>query len=252
MVPKALAIQTPAQYGAVAPPGNRWPLNAGYEWLVAINKIYPTVQGEGAQAGTPMTIVRLQGCPVGCVFCDTPESWKPSQLDPGTAISTAEGNVSIPEGIWWQTETVAGRVDSLPPRWALITGGEPTWHYLSYLTSYLHRRKLKTALETAGVYPITGTWDWICISPKPAGLLRIKPENLIWANEIKWLVGREVDVLALQGFMRYPPGQLRNDVVVSLQPISCSAKATDICLEALMQNPEWRLSLQQHKYLGVA
>lgn len=238
MIPKAGKVLTPAQYGAVAPPGDKWPLNVADRAMYGINKIYGTIQGEGGQAGTPMTIVRLQGCPVECRFCDTPESW---------AVPAETG--------WRHTEQIVRTVRGHSPMWALVTGGEPTWYDLQALTSALHKAGIETALETSGVYDITGDWDYITISPKPDGVLPLQMQNVKLANEIKWIVGRDKDIRFIEG--RYE-AFLQAGLLVdrrprwSIQPMSTNKKATEICFVALMDHPNWRLSVQTHKYLDIA
>jgi len=232
MIPRASEVLTPFQYGAKAPEGTSWPLNKDRFTEYWVNRVYPTVQGEGRQAGTPMTIIRLQGCPVGCSFCDTPETWSVDDM----TLS------------WWKAEALAAQVGL---SWALVTGGEPTWHDLGALTAALRVRGIRRALETSGVYPITGLWDWVTISPKPRGLLPLDRQNLRQADEVKWIVGRAEDVQEIEHFVRemgLPGGGPR----ISLQPVSCSEKATALCLGALMRHPDWYLSLQTHKMIGIA
>lgn len=235
MIPRpATTTLTPKQYGAEAPLGDRWPINHGdgtgpARTQYALSDIYPTVQGEGRHAGTPMTIVRLQGCPVGCVFCDQPETWKtPAPHE------------------YVDVEYIVDKVTHLSPRWALITGGEPCWHDLLILSHRLRAHRLHTALETSGVYPITGHWTWVTLSPKPHGLLRLLPDNLDKVHEVKWIVGRERDVLALEAWLleyHIDPRGVR----VSVQPVSAQPKATALCLEAVMAHPWWHVSTQLHK-----
>lgn len=167
--------------------------------------------------------------------CDQPETWMPDV------------------GAWHSAAAIAWHAAALPPRWALVTGGEPAWHALGSLTQALRYAGLRCALETSGVYPISGVWNWICLSPKPDGRMPLMPQNIRLVNEIKWLVGRERDVEAFERFLAQPlPGRPKKDLAVSIQPISCSPKATRICLDALMKHPTWFLSAQLHKYLGVA
>jgi organic radical activating enzyme len=131
----------------------------------------------------------------------------------------------------------------------LVTGGEPTWHDLDPLTVALRNGPgVQTALETSGVYPITGRWDWVCVSPKPDGRLPFRPAWLSRADELKWIVGSVKDVRALEAFLAARESPDR----ITVQPISCGARATEICTDALMAHPEWRLSVQLHKYLGLA
>jgi 7-carboxy-7-deazaguanine synthase len=237
IIPKASKVLTPAQYGAVAPPPGKWPINYDRPDSVALNKVYPTIQGEGGQVGTPMTIVRLQGCPIECRFCDTPESWEPANL-----------------AQWWHVDEVASLTRSHPPNWALVTGGEPTWYDLNLLTRAFHKVGLKTALETSGTFPITGVWDWITISPKPAGKVPLMELNIHQTDEVKWVIGRRDDItyVAQIEVNFEEKGLLSHKPRWSIQPMSASRKATEICLEALMEHPNWALSLQTHKTMDIA
>jgi len=237
MIPKCTKVETPASYGAIAPPGDQWPLNSHNLCEYAVNRIYPTIQGEGGQSGTPMTIIRLQGCPVGCLFCDTPESW---------AVPAQDS--------WKHAAEIAAIARQYPPEWALITGGEPTWHDLRALTDALREVGFRKALETSAVYEITGMWEWITVSPKPDGLLPVLATQLYLADEIKWVVGNMAQLENVEKTVNLweSDGLLGERVRISLQPMSTSKKATDLCMEALMQRPRWKLSLQIHKYLSIA
>lgn len=228
-VPEAAPVLTPAQYGA-EPAVGEWPINPN--GLYAVNRIYPTIQGEGALAGTPMTIVRLQGCPVGCVFCDTPESWKSITPDRPASL-------------------VAHQVSQECLEWALITGGEPCWHNLDALSILLHLADMKTALETSGAFPLTGSWDWICVSPKPKGIVPLDKSVLKFADEVKWLVGRKRDVEDFGTFLDDHAGELKTSCRRTVQPISCAPSATKLCIEAAFAH-DWYVSVQTHKLLGIA
>jgi 7-carboxy-7-deazaguanine synthase len=249
-VPRAEpGVLTPALYGAVAPDGDHWPLNIDDRSLYRVAELYPTVQGEGALAGTPMTIVRLQGCPVACVFCDTPHTWDERE----TAGSFGHGGrYEVP---LTAASSVATRAAIHPPTWVLVTGGEPAWHDLDALTSALHAVGKRCALETSGVYQVTGSWDWLTVSPKPAGRLRLHEDALRRATEIKWLVGRESDLDALRALAPTLAAAGKHDEVqprVCVQPISTNSRATMLCVEFAVRHPWVRVSLQTHKYAGVA
>lgn len=244
-VPPIASIKTPKQYGAEVPPVLTWPCNAGGALdQYAVNAFYPTIQGEGGQAGTPMLLLRLQGCPIGCVFCDTPESWKPIGES-----GLGHGNVKI------QTidDLLQTAMDMRIPKvaWILVTGGEPCWHELSALTNAFGTGGYKLALETSGAFRVTGTWDWICISPKPAGTRPIEFGNLWRANEIKWVVGSQRDIDAFQKFQDRYKSPTANMVRWSVQPMSKGVKATQLCIEACVEYG-WHLSIQTHKYLEIA
>lgn len=200
----------------------------------AVADVYDTIQGEGAQAGTPMVLLRLQGCGVGCPWCDTKETWAP-----GIPLLTAA-----------QVAAAVEKAQKGPREWVLITGGEPLEQHLQDLAAELHARGLKVALETSGTAPISfnpENFEWICVSPKE-GMPGGKPlldGVLSNADELKFVIGKPEDVERARALVARFPGP-----VVSLQPLSESKKATRLCVEAAMQYG-WRLSLQQHKLLGL-
>lgn len=232
-IPPASKVLTPAEYGVTAPDGQQWPLNLHAPDTYRVNRVYPTVQGEGGMVGTPMTILRLQGCPVGCTWCDTPETW-------------------LVEGEPRQATAIAEEVAKYAPYWALVTGGEPAWHDLAALTEALHAQSRLCALETSGAYLLTGTWDWVTVSPKPKGLIPFKRSALAQANEVKWIVGRGSDIDELEDFLATLGGPQRSPHRISIQPVSTNKRATQLCLDALMRRPDWHLSLQTHKFLEIA
>jgi organic radical activating enzyme len=239
-VPPAGPTRTPAQYGAQAPVGDRWPLNAEQPDVYRVAALYPTLQGEGALAGQAMTIVRLQGCPVGCKFCDTPETW--------AAAPGALGAMHV--------SAIAASVAECGLPWVLVTGGEPTWHDLTALTAALadQARSLRhLALETAGVYPLTGQWNWVTLSPKPEGRMVFRREWLQVACEVKWIVGTERDVHRLEAFEQVHRLPELPGIRVSVQPMSASPAATRVAVDAVAAHASrWRLSLQTHRLIGIA
>ena len=107
-----------------------------------------TIQGEGFYQGKAAYFISLGGCDVGCVWCDVKESWDPS----------AHPLVSIDE--------MVDRAKRSRTEIVVITGGEPVMYNLQPLTARLKEAGLQTNIETSGVYPLTGFWDWICFSPK--------------------------------------------------------------------------------------
>src|SRR5258705_1283675 len=132
-----------------------------------------TIQGEGRHQGRAATFIRLGGCDVGCVWCDVKESWDASKHPIVHVEEIAEQTLKFPSEI------------------CVITGGEPTMYDLFPLTTSIHQTGKKTHLETSAAYPITGEWDWICISPKKfkAPLL----ENLKLADELKVIIYNQSD-----------------------------------------------------------
>lgn len=199
--------------------------------MLGVTEIYPCVQGEGSKAGTPMWLLRLYGCGVGCPWCDTPQAGK---------------------AIWMREEDILNKLlydFASPLKWVMVTGGEPCDQDCVPLTRDLHALSYLTALETSGTSPITGEWDWITVSPKinmPGGKC-ILASSIAQANEIKMPVASIADVKILESEIipMVSPG-----TIISLQPVSCDPAATQLCYETCISKG-YSLSLQLHKWIGV-
>ncbi len=190
-------------------------------------EIVPTLQGEGAWAGTPAVFVRLAGCDVGCYWCDTRYSWE------------------IPDSAYQPVELLAERVRGLAPSVVVITGGEPSMHDLSDLTQRLAPAK-RIHIETAGVYPLRGRFDWVTLSPKK--FRAPVPEVVRRADELKVIIANRHD---LQWALQWE-ARVRPDVPCFVQPEWNRRHAVwPHIWEFLRQNPRWRLSVQLHKMLDI-
>jgi len=220
-----------------------------------VNDIYPCIQGEGSQTGLAMIMLRLQGCGVGCPWCDTKETW--AFGDRRTRRDTIE-EVLGTNPLWCDVEAdeIALYVSDLTreggPQWILISGGEPAVNNLAPLVRELQVHRYKVALETSGTAlgHVGAGFDWITVSPKlnmPGGLT-VKPRAMSEANEIKFPVGKEQDIQNLIGLMQ--KGFIREGTAICLQPISLSPTATKLCEEMARQHG-WRLSVQVHKLLQL-
>ena len=201
--------------------------------MIRVNDVYQCIQGEGSLTGVPMWLVRLQGCKVGCPWCDTKESW-------------AEGGVETNE-----LELVDRlRAENSKLKWFLITGGEPCLQNLWLLTDCLHSLHRAIALETSGTEPIQGEFDHITVSPKlgmPGGRVLLA-ESLGMADEIKMPVGKMSDIIALE--QEVIPLCGKRVPLISLQPLSTSKAATDLCYQTCLERG-WSLSLQTQKWIGA-
>jgi 7-carboxy-7-deazaguanine synthase len=187
-----------------------------------------TLQGEGSHSGRAAWFIRLGGCDVGCVWCDVKESWEAS----------AHPLVSV--------EEMVSQALQHPGRLAVITGGEPLMYPLSELTSALKNAGFETNLETSGAHPLSGDWDWICLSPKK--FKAPLPEVLAAADELKVVVYHPSD---LKWMMEFLPA-LRPNCRLYLQPEwSKEAQISPLLVDFIKDNPGWRLSLQTHKYLQI-
>lgn len=220
--------------------------------VYAVNDLYPCIQGEGTNTGVPMVLVRLHGCPVGCVFCDTKETW---DLIPANRVNTlAEALGTNPR---W-TEVEAEEIAATARRWyaglswVLLTGGEPAMQDLGELVGAFHRHGFKVALETSGTAlgHVGAGVDWVCLSPKlgnPGGRVELEDACRL-ANEVTWVVGKYEDVRTLDEFIAR--GWLSPGCAICLQPMSQSPAATGTCM-TVCQERGWRLSVQVHKYLEL-
>lgn len=187
-----------------------------------------TIQGEGAHTGTAAYFLRLGGCDVGCVWCDVKESW-PMDAHPVVAVN----------------DMVEFAEDSGAPL-AVVTGGEPLMHDCTPLTSALHEKGIRTHIETSGAHPLSGQWDWITLSPKKfkAPLPEILPE----AHELKVVIYHKSDFAWAESFA----AQVRTDCQLFLQPEwSKEKQLLPLIIDYVKQHPQWRISLQTHKYMDV-
>lgn len=187
-----------------------------------------TIQGEGANAGKPAYFLRLGGCDVGCVWCDVKESWD-AEKHPMT---------SVQQMVQWIKQVGAVR--------CVITGGEPLMYDLGPLTRELKKNGIETMIETSGVYPFSGVFDWVCFSPKKFK----KPHDSIYehANELKVIVYHTSD---LEWGMEHEK-RVKKDCRLFFQPEwSKEKQMLPNIIEFVKQHPEWSISLQTHKYMQI-
>jgi len=187
-----------------------------------------TIQGEGFYQGHAAYFIRLGGCDVGCVWCDVKESWDAS----------AHSQVTISNMVQRAKASGAGIV--------VITGGEPAMHDLSGLTVALRSEGLKTNIETSGAYPITGDWDWICFSPKKFK----NPDASVYAkaDELKVIVYNKSDFSWAEEFRN----KIRPECKLFLQPEwSKEKEMLPLIIDYVKNHPQWRISLQIHKYMNI-
>ena len=187
-----------------------------------------TLQGEGHWAGTPAYFIRFAGCDVGCVWCDVKESWTVSE----------EQYVSL--------EALADEVQASGTQRVVITGGEPAMYDLGPVTQALKARGMKTHIETSGAHPFSGDFDWITFSPKkfkPA-----LPEYYTLAQELKVIVYNKHDLKwAQEQAAQCDPEQ----TLFYLQPEWSKRDQVHETIEFIKAHPEWKLSLQTHKYVNI-
>ena len=137
-------------------------------------------------------------------------------------------------------------VEKTPAKLIVITGGEPLMHDLNALTAALHEKGYEINIETSGAWPLSGEWDWICLSPKK--FKAPLPELLPKANELKVVVFNQSDFAWAEKYAAL----VADDCKLFLQPEWDKASVvTPMIIEYIKQNPKWELSLQIHKYINV-
>lgn len=187
-----------------------------------------TLQGEGFHQGRAAYFVRLGGCDVGCVWCDVKESWDADKHPK------------------FEVRSLILEVKKTPAEIVVITGGEPLMYNLDELTRSLQAAGVKTHLETSGAYPLTGHWDWICLSPKK--FKAPLPEVLPYANELKVVIFHKSDFDWAEKYA----DQVSGNCKLYLQPEwDNAAKMTPLIIGYIKDHPQWELSLQIHKYINV-
>lgn len=187
-----------------------------------------TLQGEGRHSGRAAYFIRLAGCDVGCIWCDVKESW---DISPHQHMSIH----SILEAVG-QTST----------DFVVITGGEPTMHDLSSLTSALKTAGYEIAIETAGVNPLIGHIDWYCFSPK-----KFKApiqEAYTLAQELKVVIAHPSDFeWAEQHAAKVSP-----KCTLYLQTEwEKQERFLPLIIDYIKRNKKWKISLQTHKYMHI-
>jgi 7-carboxy-7-deazaguanine synthase len=217
--------------------------------VLRVNEIFPTIQGEACWTGMPATFIRLQGCPVGCSWCDTKHTWPEGHERKRISIPELLEKVD-PAPTWAEMspDEIVAAVAKMRPRHFVITGGEPLAQNIWNLTAQL--LTLGTVqIETSGTHAVhVAPGTWVTVSPKVGmgGGLDVLPQALNEADEIKMPIEGPQDIENLLELLdgRKPKGS------VWLQPVSQGEDATALCVEACLHH-RWRLSIQTHKYAGV-
>ncbi len=196
--------------------------------LLPLVEDFYTIQGEGFHAGKPAYFIRLGGCDVGCRWCDAKATWN-ARLYPPVPV-----------------DQIVARAASYPAQAVVITGGEPLMYPLEYLAAELHRCGMQIFLETSGSHPLSGQFDWICLSPK-----RNQPplaEIFPLAHELKIIVESEEDLLwAEENAAKTGP-----DCLLLLQPEWSRYDAViQMVVEYAKAHPQWNISIQSHKFMRI-
>ena len=202
--------------------------------LLPVMEHFHTIQGEGFHQGRAAYFIRLGGCDVGCVWCDVKESWDASK-HPVMRVQEIVDTVI----------THSGAVTAVP-KLVVVTGGEPLMHQLDILTAALQAAGFETNLETSGAHPLSGNWNWICLSPKK--FKAPLPALLQRADELKIVVYNRSDFEWAEKYA----AEVSPGCRLYLQPEWSNAAAmTPQIVSYIKENPQWELSLQIHKYINV-
>ncbi len=192
-----------------------------------IVETFHSVQGEGAWTGVNAFFIRLAGCDVKCPWCDTKKSWHASNYP--------QRNL----------EDLTQEIRRANPAIIVITGGEPLMHDLEPLTEQIAQLDRKIHLETSGAHPFSGKFDWVTFSPKTFK----QPDPSIYpqVDELKVVVVSTEDLEWAEIQARKIP----QTAIKYLQPEWNEPRSQDLTIQYVLQHPDWRISLQTHKFLGV-
>ncbi len=195
---------------------------------IPVMEHFYTIQGEGFYTGHAAYFIRLAGCDVGCVWCDVKASW------------------TVEENQLMRIEDLVQEALECPGRLIVITGGEPLMYDLSFLTKQLKAKGFKINIETSGAYPLSGTLDWICVSPKKfKAPLKSVLES---ANELKCIIYHKSDFNFAEQNRRLSSV---NTKLYLQTEWSRKEQMMPLIIDYVKEHPEWILSLQTHKYLDI-
>ncbi|MFZ4563630.1 MAG: 7-carboxy-7-deazaguanine synthase QueE [Bacteroidales bacterium] len=196
--------------------------------LLPVMEEFYSLQGEGFNTGQAAYFIRVGGCDVGCTWCDVKESWNANDFPPVS------------------TDIIVAHAASYPAKAIVVTGGEPLLYNMDYLCSELHKNGISRYLETSGSQPLSGKWDWICVSPKKDA--PPLDEVARQASELKVIIHDHTDFQWGEENARRVPAAC----LLYLQPEwSRHEQMMPEIIRYIQENPKWRISLQSHKYMHI-
>jgi organic radical activating enzyme len=209
-------------------------LNAGQQkmldqgLLLPVMEMFYSIQGEGYNTGKAAFFIRIGGCDVGCHWCDVKEAWDAS-VHPLTTV-----------------DEIISQVMQYPANAVVITGGEPLMYNMDVLCRKLKQNHIRIFLETSGTYPLSGSFDWICLSPKSQQNPR--KDMLQLADELKVIVYDEDDFIWAEQNVPL----VKEKCLLYLQPEwSRYQRILPTIVDYILNNPHWMFSLQSHKFMNI-
>ena len=195
--------------------------------MLPIMESFYTIQGEGFHKGTASYFIRTGGCDVGCHWCDVKESWNENSHPIIPVKEIVKKSLEFSDCV-------------------VVTGGEPLMWNMNPLTKALKNLGKKTHIETSGAYPLTGVWDWVCLSPKKAKLPIEDAYN--YAHELKIIIYNNHDFK----FAEQEAEKVNKNAILYLQPEwGKREKMMPLMVDFVKKNPKWRISLQTHMFLDI-
>jgi len=199
-----------------------------YDFRLPLMEHFYTIQGEGYHSGRAAYFIRLGGCDVGCVWCDVKDSWE-ADKHPKVAFSDMVKFVS-----------------DVRAEMVVITGGEPLMYNLNELTDLLEKEGIQRNIETSGAYPLSGNWNWVCVSPKK--FKAPLDEVLIRADELKVVVFNQSDF----EWAEKNAAKVSPSCKLFLQPEwDKSQQVLPAIISYIKEHPQWKISLQTHKFMQI-
>ena len=199
-----------------------------YPAVLPVMEQFYTIQGEGAYTGTAAYFIRLAGCDVGCVWCDVKESWEVTPQQ------------------WLPVEDIVAEAAKYPGKTIVITGGEPLMYDLTLLTQKLHEAGIRVHIETSGAYPLSGSIDWICLSPKKFKAPLTSVCSV--AHELKVIIFNKSDFDWAEKYAE----MVKPDCQLFIQPEWEKRTTVEpMMIDYVKSRPRWRMSVQTHKYLDI-
>jgi 7-carboxy-7-deazaguanine synthase len=193
-----------------------------------VMEAFYTLQGEGFHQGRAAYFIRLGGCDVGCVWCDVKDSWDADKHPKQTVAQ------------------IVAAAMQYPGRLAVVTGGEPLLHQLDELTGTLQNAGFETNIETSGSSPLSGSWDWLCLSPKKFKVPL--PDSIAAADELKVVIFNKTDFDWAASYAAL----VKPSCKLYLQPEWAKKdQMLPQIIQYIKDHPQWELSIQSHKYIDV-